>query len=108
MTRFPCPYLEAGVELTDQREQHIAEAHPAFLPEQLERLADTLANPDEVLRSLRSSNARLFAHWYNDLLGGKYVVEVVMSDPPPAVRQWVITAYIARRLTGGRIEWMRN
>jgi hypothetical protein len=32
MTRFPCPYLGGGVELTDQREQHIAEAHPDFLP----------------------------------------------------------------------------
>jgi hypothetical protein len=94
--------------LTDQREQHIAEPHPDVLPEQLQRLADTLANPDQVLRSLRSTNARLFARWYNDLLGGKYVVVVVMSDPPPAVRHWVITAYIARRLTGGRIEWTRN
>jgi hypothetical protein len=71
--------------LTDQREQHIAEAHPDLLPGQLERIADTLANPDQVLRSVRSGNARLFTHWYNDLLGGKYVV-VVMSDLAPAVR----------------------
>jgi hypothetical protein len=94
--------------LTDQREQHIAETHPDVLPEHRERIADTLANPDQVLRSLRSSNARLFARWYNDLLGGKYVVVVVMSDLAPAMRHWVITAYIARRLTGGRIEWTRN
>jgi hypothetical protein len=108
MRLFPCPYLGGGVELTDQREQHIAEVHPDVLPEQLKRLADTLAIPDQVLRSLRSTNARLFARWYNDLLGGKYMVVVVMSDPPPVVRHWVITAYIARRLTGGRIEWARN
>jgi hypothetical protein len=108
MTRFTCPYLGGDVELTDQRERHIAEAHPDFLPEQLDRLADTLAHPDQVLQSLRSSNARLFAHWYNNLLGGKYVVVVVISDPPPSVRHWVITAYIARRLTGGSIEWTRS
>jgi hypothetical protein len=107
MTRFPCPYLGGGVELTDQREQHIAETDPGVLPEHQERIADTLANPDQVLRSSRSSDARLFAHWYNDPRGGKYVV-VVMSDPAPAVRHWVITANIPRRLTGGRIEWTRN
>jgi hypothetical protein len=108
MTQFPCPYLGGGVELTDQREQHIAETHPDFLPEHRQRIADTLANPDQALRRLRSSNARLFAHRYNDLIGGKYVVVVVMGDPPPPVRHWVITAYIARRLTGGRIEWTQN
>jgi hypothetical protein len=26
MTRFPCPYLRGEVELTDERERHIAEA----------------------------------------------------------------------------------
>jgi hypothetical protein len=108
MTRFPCPYLGGDVELTDQRQQHIAEAHPDLFHEHQERIADTLANPDQVLRSLRSGNARLLAHWYNDLLGGKYVVVVVMSDLAPAARHWVITAYIARRLTGGSIEWTRN
>jgi hypothetical protein len=70
MTRFPRPYLRAEVELTDQRERHIVETHPDFLPKHRQRITDTLANPEQVLRSLRSSNARRFAHWYNDLLGG--------------------------------------
>jgi hypothetical protein len=108
MTRLPCPYLEGEVELTDQRAQHIAENHPDLFPEYRDYIADTLANPDQVLRSSRSSNARLFSRWYNNLYGGKHVVVVVMSDPAPSIRHWVITAYIARRLTGGRIEWMRN
>ena len=42
MTRFPCPYLKAEVELTDEREQHIAERHPDLLPEHRQRIADTL------------------------------------------------------------------
>jgi hypothetical protein len=108
MTRIPCPYLGIEVELTDQREQHIAENHPDLFPEHRDYIADALANPDQVLRSSRSSNARLFSRWYNDLHGGKHVVVVVMSDPAPSVRHWVITAYITRKLTGGRIEWTRN
>ncbi len=32
MTRFSCPYLHGEVELTDEREQHMAESHPDRLP----------------------------------------------------------------------------
>jgi hypothetical protein len=32
MTRFPCPYLGGEVELSDDREQHIAEHHPDLFP----------------------------------------------------------------------------
>lgn len=28
MTRFPCPYWQATVELTEERERHIAVRHP--------------------------------------------------------------------------------
>ena len=33
MSRFPCPYLKGNVELTEERERHIAERHPDLLPE---------------------------------------------------------------------------
>ena len=33
MSLFPCPYLKGEVELTDERERHIAERHPELLPE---------------------------------------------------------------------------
>jgi hypothetical protein len=33
MTSFPCPHLHGQVELTDERERHIAENHPDPLPE---------------------------------------------------------------------------
>ena len=42
MTRFPCPYLEAEVELTDERKRHIAERHPDLLPEHWQRVAEVL------------------------------------------------------------------
>ncbi len=43
MIRFPCPYLQAEVELSEEREGHIAERHPDLLPEHRERVAQTLA-----------------------------------------------------------------
>lgn len=52
--------------------------------------------------------ARLLSRWYPDLRGGKFVVVVVLSESEPYVRHWVITAYIARRLAGGKTEWQRS
>lgn len=51
MRLFPCPYL-GGVELTAEREAHIAQMHPDLL-RTMEEIARTLADPDQVRRSTR-------------------------------------------------------
>lgn len=107
MSLHPCPYLKGAVELTEERERHIAERHPDLLPEQRDRIAETLARPDQVRRSARFGSARLFSRWYTDLRQGKHVVVVVVSDPDPAERHWIITAYMARKLAEGDVEWER-
>lgn len=99
-----CLYLGGGVEITDERERHIAAHHPDLLPGHREFLTETLALPDQVRRSDRVDNARLFSRWYDDL--GRHVVVVVMSEAEG--RNWVVTAYTTRRLTPGDTEWMRN
>jgi len=108
MERFPCPYLSGVVELTDEREEHIADHHPDLLPVYRDRIAETLAEPDFIRRSTRAANVRLFARWFDDVRGGKNVVIVVVTDSGPDVRHWVLTAYIARKLAGGLTEWMRS
>ena len=107
MNRFFCPYLNAHVELSEERERHIAERHPDLLPEYRQRIADTLADPDQVRPSVRLPNTRLFSRWFESVRSGKYVVVVVVSESVPSDRHWIITAYIARRLSG-EIEWKRN
>lgn len=108
MRLFPCPYLGGAVELTTEREAHIAQMHPDLLPAYMEEMARTLADPDQVRRSTRMGTARLFSRWFEHIRGGKHVVVVVVSDPPPAERDWIITAYLARRLSGGEVEWKRG
>ena len=108
MIRFPCPYLQGEVELSEEREGHIAERHPDLLPEHRERVAETLAKPDQVRRSIRFGNAQLFSRWYPDLRGGKYIVVVVVSELGQGERYWIITAYIARKLVEGEIEWTQT
>lgn len=105
--RFPCPYLNSDVELSSEREAHITERHPDFLPTFRDRIKDTLADPDEVRRSERMGNGWLFSRYFANVLGGKYIVVVVVSEIAPA-RHWIATAYIARRLSGGIPEWKRN
>ena len=105
--RFPCPHLSSEVELTNEREKHIQERHPDLLPKYRARIAQTLADPDQVRRSARSTNARLFSRWFDDIMGGKHVVVVVVSEAT-AGRHWVITAYLVRTLGPGDVEWERS
>ena len=59
--RFPCPWLGGEVELTEERERHIQEQHPDFLPAHRDKLAEVLADPDTVRRSAVAVTARLFS-----------------------------------------------
>lgn len=108
MAIFACPYLGSEVELSEEREKHIAENHPDLLPEHRDKIAGTLAGPDEVRRSARFAGARVFSKWYNDVRGGKFVVVVVVTEAGPAGRNWIVTAYITRKLVGGSVEWKRS
>ena len=108
MPRFPCPYLHGEVGLTGEREQHIAESHPDLLPDHRDLLAQVLSAPDQVRRSHRFGNARLFWRWFDTLREGKHVVVVVVSDESAHSHHWLITAYIARKLAQGDVEWTRS
>ncbi len=108
MALFGCAYLHGEVELTEEREGHIAEHHPDLLPAHRDLVAEVLADPDQVRRSARAANARLFARWFDELRGGKHVVVVVVSDPGPRNRHWIVTAYMAGRLAEGEVEWTRS
>jgi hypothetical protein len=105
--RFPCPYLNGEVELTEEREIRIAQRHPDLLPDHRDRIASTLADPDQVRRSVRFGSARLFSRWYSDLRGDKHVV-VVVSEVDPDQRHWIITSCIAGSLVEGDVEWKRD
>jgi hypothetical protein len=105
---FDCPYLSGSVELSAERQRHIAERHPDLPLDDRELMAKVLAEPDQVRRSVRMSAAPLFSRWFGTLRGGKHVVVVVVSAAVPEGRHWVVTAYyLARRLAEGDIEWKR-
>ncbi|MBL1216901.1 MAG: hypothetical protein D8M59_05335 [Planctomycetes bacterium] len=108
MRTFPCALLNTEVELSDERERHIAQRHPELLPEHLDAIAETLADPDEVRRSGRFGHASLFSKWFTHVHSGKYVVVVVVSEYEPASRHWIVTAYVSRKLASGEVIWKRD
>ena len=103
-----CPYLSGDVELSTERERHIAENYPYLLPKYRDFIAETIAEPDQIRTSARFKNARFFTWWFDNVRGGKYIVAVVVSETFPVKRHWIITAYIARKLVGGETEWKRS
>jgi len=108
MALFSCPRLGTEVELSEERERHIRDHHPDLLPEHRQRMIETVGDPDQIRRSSRAGNAKLFTKWFADLRGGKYVVVVVVSDQGRRAHSWIITAYMARKLAEGEIEWERS
>lgn len=107
MTTLPCPYLNTDVELTDERENHIRDKHPELLPVYRAQFIRTIADPDAVRKDFRFPNSMMFSRWFPDIKEGKFVVVVVIADPSPAKRHWVVTAYVARQLSGGTVIWQR-
>ena len=100
---FPCPYLNANVELTEEREQHINQNHPQTLPNYLSELVETLDNPDQVRSSSFDPSALMFSKWFDTIRTGRYLIAVTVTDDLTE-RHWIITAYTARKLTGGNSQ----
>lgn len=107
MLLLKCPFLGSDVELSDERRAHIAQRHPDLLPAFEDLLGETLAAPDHVRQSRRIENAYLFSRWYDHVRNGKYIVVVVIGESY-VERYWIVTAYLARRLTGGTDIWTRD
>ena len=108
MNIFFCPYLKRDVILTDERYDHIKNQHPDLLPDYESAVEETVLDPDSVRKSARFQNARMFTKYFNNIRGGKYAVVVVVSDTQPEQRDWIITAYITRKLSDGEIEWEKK
>lgn len=113
MFQIPCPYLQSEVLLSDERMAHIVEQHPELPTNSLDRIAQTLRDPDAIRTDRRFPGTRLFSRWFDDLLRGKIMVVAVVTDEPESTlvgpgRHWIVTAYPARRVTQGVIEWSRH
>ena len=85
------------VRLTDERLRHMLRRHPevAF---QMQRIAETLAEPDAVSVSKSSPTVRLYYRLYPDLRGrNRYLCLVVKRDGEDS---FILTGYLDRKIKG--------
>jgi hypothetical protein len=96
-----CTYFACDVEITEEREGHIRFRHPDVFPRYRHLIDDTLLNPEVVYRDVEP-NSYLVCRWYPELMGGKFMVVVVIRERP---RTWVVTAHVAQKITTGHLIW---
>jgi hypothetical protein len=104
--RFPCPRLNAHIELTDERREHILATHVDG-HELLERLGKTFEIPDLVMRD-RLSGEFLLAKAFDFPERPRHIVGIVLRDELATgggARMWVVTAFTARRLPREGHRW---
>jgi hypothetical protein len=92
--------LRGHVELTEERERHIAERHPDLtrLNEYSDCVAETVANPDVLRRG--SENTLLFSRYFGTIQSGKHLVVAGVEEPSPAQRFWIVRVYLNQRARG--------
>ncbi len=93
-----------AVRVTDDRLAHVLE-HPEMRGEQ-ERMMETLAAPDLVVRSRSDSDVRLYhRHYASSAVGAKFLCVVVKWGSSDAL---LITAYFTDRPKRGEVLWTKQ
>ena len=97
-------YDRRPVRLTDERWRHIEE-HPEMASMQ-EAVAETLREPEVVIRSASDPFSRLYYRFYHcTIVGGKHLCMVVKVRQDDA---FVVTAYLTDRVKEGTVLWPRE
>ena len=93
------------IRLTEERENHIEVDHPEMVG-QIERINETLKNPNIVVRSNVDLEVELFYRHYNNTpVTEKYLCVVVKVSSQDL---FIITAYFTDRVKRGEILWERE
>lgn len=91
------------VVLADAVRAMILRKHPEAV-DFIDRIAQALAEPDEVRRSVRDERSVLYYRFEDAVLGGKWVVVVVKR----ADRHFVSTLYATDQIKSGDVIWKRE
>ncbi|WP_353684705.1 hypothetical protein V4D30_02620 [Thermodesulfovibrio sp. 3907-1M] len=93
--------FDRKIRLTDERQRHFEEDHPE-MRNQMEKIKETLINPDIIVRSKIDSQVELFyKHYPITSVTEKYlcIIVKVLKD---------ITAYFTDAIKRGEILWEKK
>jgi phage-Barnase-EndoU-ColicinE5/D-RelE like nuclease2 len=94
-----------AIRVTDERLHHLETDHPEMAG-QIARIAETLADPDQIVRSRTDTTVELFYKWYAATpVTAKFLCVVVktLSDDP-----FMITAYHTDVVKRGEVLWEKT
>jgi hypothetical protein len=93
------------IRLTHERQKHIEADHPE-MSGQMDKIQDTLLNPDIVIRSKTDPDVELFYQYYDVTpVTEKYlcvVVKALVAD------LFIITVYFTDSIKRGEVLWKRK
>ncbi len=95
-------YGNEAIYLSEQVYHVILEKHPEA-NQFFDRISETVSAPDQVRRSVSDASARLYYHFYPDVLDGKFVAVVVKRVD----RNFIPTFYATDRIKEGEILWQK-
>lgn len=98
-------YKERTIRLTNERREHLENNHPE-MAEQLERVEETLENPDVIVTSRTDEAVELFYRWYGNTPVTKKAMCVVVKCLPGNC--FIITAYYTDTVKRGNTLWRKN
>lgn len=88
------------IELTSERWHHVIDRHQELrLLEPC--IAETLHQPDAIVRSIYDAQVKLYYKFFPELWGGKYVVVVIRLNH----RHQILTVYVTDKIKGGERLW---
>lgn len=94
-----------SIRLTDERLDHLETDHPEMRG-QAPRIAETLANPDWIIRSRTDSTVELFyKHYSSTPVMTKFLCVVVKTQPED---RFIITSYYTDAVKRGEVLWEKK
>ena len=87
---------------------HIGSGHPELIPDNINLLHDTVADPDMVQFSNNGPSVLVISRWFQNFMNGKYIFAVVKVGSESEPRHWIITAYVSTEAYEGEVVWRRN
>jgi hypothetical protein len=94
-----------SIRLTDARLQYLETDHPEMTG-QTSRIAETLADPDRIVRSSTDPTVELYYKWYTATpVTAKFLGVVVKALPDGT---FMITAYYTDAVKRGEVLWEKT
>lgn len=93
------------VRLTNERQEHIEADHPE-MSGQIDKIQNTLLNPDMIVRSRTDPEVELFYRHYDTTPVTKKYLCVVVKEA--AGDFFTITAYFTDSIKRGNVLWQRK